>query len=64
MGTMPIGELFQRYVREDITDQQALGHILQNLVQMEKSLAAQEKEIEALKQEVERLRAFVGMEGQ
>jgi hypothetical protein len=61
MGTMPVDELFQLFSREDITDQQALGHILQNMVQMQKSLDELRKEYEALRKENERLKAFVGM---
>jgi len=45
----------QLYAREAITDEQALGHIIQNLVQMYKSQQTTNKEIE-------RLMAFVGME--
>jgi len=62
MGTRPFDELLALYSREEITPEQALGYILQNLVQMQKSIDKQRLEIEALKEEVERLKAFVGME--
>lgn len=55
MGTMPIGELLLLYAREEITQEQVLGHILQNLVEIQKLL-------EELRKDIERLKAFVGME--
>ena len=57
MGTQPPDELLPRYARGDMTPEQAVGHILQNMVEMQKSL-------EELRTEIERLKAFVGMEGQ
>jgi hypothetical protein len=63
MGTRPFHELLPLYAREEITETQTLGYILQNLVQMEKSLEELRKENEALKQEVERLKAFTEMDG-
>ena len=62
MGTQPSHVLLQRYSREDITPEQAVGYILQNMVEMQKSMEELQKEYEALKKENERLRAFVGME--
>ena len=48
-------ELLPKYSREEISAEQAVGYILQNLVQMQKS-------IEEMRKEIERLKAFVGME--
>jgi hypothetical protein len=55
MSTVNPLELLQLYAREEITDEQALGHIIQNLVQMYKSQ-------QALNKEIERLKAFMGLE--
>jgi hypothetical protein len=63
MGTQPPNELLPLYSREEISVEQAVGHILQNLVEMQKSNEELRKELEALKKENARLRAFVGMDG-
>ena len=55
MGTMALEELLSLYLREKISEEQAVGHILQNMLKMQKSMEEQQREIE-------RLRAFVGME--
>ena len=55
MGTMTPDELLGKYAREELTPEQAVGHIVQNLVKIQKS-------IEALRKDIERLKGFVGME--
>jgi hypothetical protein len=62
MGTRPFHELLPLYAREEITPEQTLGYILQNLVEMEKSMEELRREYAALKEAYERLKAFVGME--
>jgi len=58
MGTMTPAELLRLYTLEKITDQQAIGHMLQNLVKLYTLLESQSD----TKLDVERLKAFVGME--
>jgi hypothetical protein len=58
MGTMTPQELLRLYTLEKITDQQALGHMLQNLVRMQAELEA----LSETRFDVERLKAFTGME--
>ena len=55
MGTPSPNELLPLYSREEITPEQAVGYILQNLARMERTL-------EALRRDIERLKAFTGME--
>jgi len=55
MDTQPPDELLRRYSRGDLTVEQAVGHILQNMVEMQKS-------IEELWKEIKRLKVFVGMQ--
>jgi hypothetical protein len=61
MGTRPFHALLPLYAREEITETQTLGYILQNLVEMEKSLEELRQEYAALKEAYGRLKAFVGM---
>ena len=61
MGTVTPDELLRLYTLEEITTEQAVGHIVQNLAQIKKSLETLRKELETLKKEDERLKAFVGM---
>ena len=60
MGTMTPSELLRLYTLEKITDQQAIGYMLQNLVLLHAALET----IEKMKQEIERLKAFTGMEAE
>ena len=46
---------FHGIIREEVTADQTLGHIVQNMAQMQKSM-------EEMQKEIERLMAFVGME--
>ena len=58
MGTMTPSELLRLYTLEKITDQQAIGYMLQNQVLLHAALET----IDKMKQDIERLKAFVGME--
>ena len=58
MGTMTPSELLRLYTLEKITDQQAIGYALQNLV----TLYAALETIDKMRLDIERLMAFVGME--
>jgi hypothetical protein len=58
MGTITPAELLRLYTLEKITDQQALGHVLQNLVRMQATLEA----LSGVEFKVDRLIAFTGME--
>jgi hypothetical protein len=58
MGTITPAELLRLYTLEQITDQQALGHVLQNLVRMQATLEA----LSGVEFKVDRLIAFMGME--
>jgi len=58
MGTMTPAELLRLYTLEKITDQQAIGHMLQNLVRIHALVESQSN----TQFDVERLKAFVGME--
>jgi len=58
MGTMTPAELLRLYTLEKITDQQAIGHMLQNLVRIHALVESQGN----MQFDVERLKAFVGME--
>lgn len=55
MSTVSPAELLQLYAREEITFEQVIGHILQNMVKMHKS--QQDARID-----MDRVMAFVGME--
>ena len=55
MGTVTPDELLRLYTLELITVEQAVGHIVQNLAQIKKSL-------ETLRGDVNRLKVFTGME--
>ena len=61
MGTVTPDELLRLYTLEEITTEQAVGHIVQNLPRIQKLLEALRKELETLRKEAERLKAFVGM---
>jgi len=58
MGTITPAELLRLYTLEKITDQQAIGHMLQNLVRIHALVESQSN----MQFDVERLKAFVGME--
>jgi len=58
MGTVTPDELLRLYTLEKITIEMSIGHILQNLVILQKAM----ERVGELERDVERLVAFTGMD--
>jgi hypothetical protein len=52
LSTYPVDDLLRRWGRGDLTAEQALGYLLQNVVTLSTRLAAAERAIRQLEQEL------------
>jgi hypothetical protein len=57
MATMPPDELLRLWSRESLTSEMAIGHLIQNLVQQQTTLAAMQASLTALRKDIERAAA-------
>jgi hypothetical protein len=61
MGTISPQELTQMWQRETISPEMAIGHILQNLVNLQKALDATNTTYFTLRADLEEVRNFIQM---
>jgi len=62
MATIPPDELLRLWSRESLTPEMAIGHLIQNLVQQQITLAAIQSTLSGLRKEVERTAAHEPIE--